>query len=62
MTHNAAIAHLIATGNEVEAFAIALQDEGIDQSVTLAQWVGFAHRCIANRAAEAAAYSNYVYA
>lgn len=48
--HNEAIEHLIRTGDDVGAFRIALQDEGINPNVTFKEWRKFAERCIANRA------------
>ncbi len=54
-THNQAIEHLDRTGNASEAFTIALRDEGINQDITLDQWLPFAEACIARRAEDARA-------
>jgi hypothetical protein len=57
MTFIAALEVLKNTNNEAAAWEIAQQDEGINEGVTLAQWVAFARATIAREEAEALAYS-----
>lgn len=49
--------HYEATGNAAEAYAIAMQDEGLIRPIPLEEWVSFIEGCIARDAETERAYA-----